>query len=115
MNDKPATDGPGQPGNVTGVLALGARLPEGRLKREWATVAAMVQCYCHGQHATSGSLCSECNGLLQYATLRLERCRFGAGKPTCANCPVHCYERQRRDQIKVVMRYAGPRMLWQHP
>ena len=36
-------------------------------------------------------------------------------KPTCANCPVHCYQRVRREQVKVVMRYAGPRMLWQHP
>jgi uncharacterized protein (DUF2249 family) len=28
---------------------------------------------------------------------------------------VHCYQRDRRDQIKNVMRHAGPRMIWHHP
>jgi len=78
-------------------------------------MAAMVRCHCHGHHATTAALCPECRELLDYATLRLDRCRFGAEKPTCANCPVHCYQRNQRDQMKVVMRYAGPRMLWQHP
>ena len=86
-----------------------------RLVREWKTVAAMVRCYCRDHHASTADLCPECQGLLDYATLRLDRCRFGAEKPTCANCPVHCYQRDRRDQMKMVMRYAGPRMLWQHP
>jgi hypothetical protein len=52
---------------------------------------------------------------MDYATVRLERCRFGESKPTCARCPVHCYKSERRDQVKQVMRYAGPRMLWKHP
>lgn len=60
-------------------------------------------------------MCAECEALLDYAGLRLSRCRFGAEKPTCGNCPVHCYQRNRREQIKAVMRYAGPRMLWRHP
>lgn len=52
---------------------------------------------------------------MDYAALRLERCRFGVEKPTCARCPVHCYQRARREQVKRVMRYAGPRMIWRHP
>ena len=86
-----------------------------RLGREWQTVQAMVHCYCRGQHASDGTLCSHCAELLDYAAVRLERCRFGEEKPTCAKCPVHCYQKARREQIKRVMRYAGPRMLWQHP
>jgi hypothetical protein len=86
-----------------------------RLVREWKTMAAMVRCYCRDHHDTTAGLCPECQGLLDYATGRLERCRFGPGKPTCANCPVHCYQRNRRDQMKAVMRLAGPRMLWRHP
>jgi hypothetical protein len=85
-----------------------------RLAREWQTVAAMVRIYCRGRHHGS-DLCPECRQLLDYAGARLERCRFGAQKPACANCPVHCYQRTRRDQTKAVMRYAGPRMLWRHP
>ena len=86
-----------------------------RLVREWKTMAAMVRCYCQDHHETTAGLCPECRGLLDYATLRLDRCRFGAGKPTCAHCPVHCYQRNRRDQVKIVMRYAGPRMPGRHP
>jgi hypothetical protein len=86
-----------------------------RLAREWQTIAAMIRCYCRGRHATGATLCSECQGLLDYAAVRLERCRFGSEKPICVNCPVHCYQPARREQVRVVMRYAGPRMLWQHP
>jgi hypothetical protein len=78
-------------------------------------MSAMVRCYCRGRHVAAGGLCNECRDLLAYATLRLERCRFGVEKPTCAHCPVHCYLPARREQIKRVMRYAGPRMLWRHP
>jgi Nitrous oxide-stimulated promoter len=89
--------------------------PSARLELEWKTLAAMIRCYCRAQHRTVGGLCEECRGLLDYATIRLERCQFGESKPTCATCPVHCYQRERREQVKRVMRYAGPRMLWEHP
>ena len=76
---------------------------------------AMMKLYCHDKHGVTTALCSECQGLLNYANARLDRCRFGEEKPTCAQCPVHCYQRDRREHIKIMMRYAGPRMLWQHP
>jgi hypothetical protein len=76
----------------------------------------MILCYCHDLHHTPGkALCPDCQALLSYASIRLERCRFGETKPTCVKCPVHCYAADRRDQVKTVMRYAGPRMLWRHP
>jgi hypothetical protein len=86
-----------------------------RLAREWQTIAAMIHCYCSGRHATGKTLCAECQELLDYAGVRLDRCRFGSEKPVCVKCPVHCYQRARREQVRMVMRYAGPRMLWQHP
>jgi hypothetical protein len=86
---------------------------ERRLAREWKTVTAMICIYCRDQHG--GALCAECQDLAGYVRQRLEQCRFGPGKPTCAKCPVHCYQRERRARIKDVMRYAGPRMLWEHP
>ncbi|MDR3456615.1 MAG: nitrous oxide-stimulated promoter family protein [Verrucomicrobiae bacterium] len=91
------------------------RFTNPRLKREWRTMAAMMQIYCRDQHGGTTSLCMECQALLNYANVRLDRCRFGADKPTCAKCPVHCYQKKRRDQVKVMMRHAGPRMLWEHP
>ena len=86
-----------------------------RLNREWTTLAAMIEINCRDRHGTTAAQCAECRELLDYARRRLERCRFGAEKPTCARCPVHCYQRTRREQVKAVMRYAGPRMVWQHP
>ncbi len=85
-----------------------------RMARERETVAAMIAIYCRGNHDSPGRLCAECRELLDYAGARLERCPFREQKPTCANCPIHCYKPEMREQIRTVMKYAGPRMLF-HP
>ena len=85
-----------------------------RRDRERATVDLMIRMYCRDHHA-GGPLCAECATLAGYAARRLERCVFGVAKPTCANCKVHCYSADMRGRVKVVMRYAGPRMLLRHP
>ncbi len=86
-----------------------------RMDRERRTIEAMVRIYCRDHHATGGEPCHECSGLREYAFLRLERCRYQDGKPTCANCPVHCYKPEMRERVREVMRYSGPRMLLRHP
>jgi len=52
---------------------------------------------------------------MEYAETRLAKCPYGQDKPTCANCPIHCYKRAQREQVREVMRYAGPRMTFRHP
>ncbi len=86
-----------------------------RLDREWKTMEAMIKIHCRDHHGAAAAPCAECRELLDYAGGRLERCRFGAEKPACANCPVHCYQPARREQVKALMRYAGPRMIREHP
>lgn len=86
-----------------------------RLAREWKTVCAMIRIYCRDHHKSTPTQCPECEDLTRYVNQRLDRCHFGTEKPTCAKCPVHCYRSERREQIKTVMRYAGPRMMWEHP
>mgnify|MGYP000974557566 CR=1 FL=1 len=86
-----------------------------RILRERKTIAAMIEIYCHENHSSGESLCMECQSLLDYANQRLTKCPFAENKPTCANCPVHCYKPALRQQIRTVMRYAGPRMLLRHP
>lgn len=86
-----------------------------RLAREEKTVAAMVRLFCHAHHSSAVGLCPDCAALLDYARSRLARCPYGAAKPTCAKCPIHCYRPQERERIRAVMRYAGPRMLLRHP
>jgi len=86
-----------------------------RLSREKRTVAAMVRITCRDQHGAEHGLCEPCQALLDYALERLDKCPFQADKPTCAKCPIHCYRPSRREEIRAVMGYAGPRMMWQHP
>lgn len=88
----------------------------GHLERERLTMSKMVGIYCSAHHqGTEYSLCEDCGEFLDYAYLRLEKCPYGEDKPTCANCPIHCYKPARREQVKRIMRYAGPRMLLHHP
>ena len=86
-----------------------------RLERERRTVAAMIGRFCRDRHGSDGELCAECADLELYTRLRLEKCPYGETKPTCATCPIHCYQPHRREQIKKVMAFAGPRMLLTHP
>jgi len=96
------------------------RVPR-RLGREEKTIATMVGMYCRDHHGTAGQpdvaggLCEECSALLEYARSRLERCPYGLDKPTCAKCTTHCYKPAMREQVRAVMRYAGPRMMTEHP
>ena len=86
------------------------------IETEKRTVAAMVHLYCEDHHDSArGNLCDACRGLLDYSHQRLDRCPYGEDKPTCKVCPVHCYQPARRTDMRLVMAYAGPRMLWRHP
>jgi Nitrous oxide-stimulated promoter len=94
------------------------RLESGHLRREWRTMQVMVGIYCRGhEHASAAGvgLCADCQGFLDYAERRLEKCPYGPEKPTCAKCPIHCYKPQPRQLARDIMRYAGPRMLLRHP
>jgi len=88
----------------------------GKRRREFQTIAVMLSLSCRAHHgATGGALCPACRDLHDYARRRLDRCRFGDDKPTCAHCTVHCYKADMRERIRQVMRWAGPRMLLRHP
>ena len=90
-----------------------------RIRREKKTVAVMVSMYCRAHHspgrAGAVGLCPECRGLLGYAEARIDRCVFQDSKPVCNRCRVHCYAGERREQVRSVMRFAGPRMMGSHP
>jgi hypothetical protein len=86
-----------------------------RIRREKKTIHAMLGIYCRAKHGAKADLCAECQALLAYAEERIVKCPFLPEKPTCAKCPVHCYTPARREEIRRVMRYAGPRMLLSHP
>jgi len=82
---------------------------------EKKTVAAMVRIYCAAHHDGADPLCTVCSALQRYSHARLDACPYGAGKPTCKECPIHCYRPAEREAMREVMRFAGPRMMLRHP
>ncbi|WP_296938586.1 nitrous oxide-stimulated promoter family protein [uncultured Dysgonomonas sp.] len=82
---------------------------------EKKTVTKMIKIYCAARHGTSESLCADCLQLNEYAMDRLERCTFGEDKPTCQQCPIHCYRPDMKLRMQEVMRYSGPRMIFSSP
>ncbi len=86
------------------------------IAREKLTISKMIGMYCSAHHETSDDvLCTHCQEFQNYAEARLRKCPYGDDKPTCANCPIHCYKPARKAQASEIMRYAGPRMLLRHP
>jgi len=81
---------------------------------EFRTLETMVRMHCRARHAGE-TPCAECAELLAYAEERLRECPFGAAKPVCERCEVHCYAPEMRERVRAAMRHAGPRMPWRHP
>ena len=88
---------------------------EAKRLREKETVREMIALYCKKKHGAKGTLCPSCAALLRYAEARSDHCPFMAEKTFCSNCRVHCYHPEMREQIRLVMRFSGPRMLFSHP
>ena len=89
---------------------------ERKRARESRVVHEMIALYCRGIHHTAkGSLCPECEALDAYAQKRIARCPFMRTKTFCSMCSVHCYAPKRQEEIRQVMRYADPRILFRHP
>lgn len=84
-------------------------------QEEVRIVRLMIEVYCKKKHKTKGALCAECKELAEYAALRTSKCPFMETKTFCSACKVHCYAPEKKEKIKEVMRFSGPRMLWHHP
>jgi hypothetical protein len=82
--------------------------------REQKTVEAMIRIYCISIHHQK-ELCEKCSKLMEYSKIRIEKCRFGNEKPACNACTVYCYAREMRENIREVMRFSGPKMVYKHP
>ena len=91
------------------------RPTSGPIATEKKTVSAMIRLYCVEHHDGAEPLCEHCAALARYSHARLDACPYGADKPTCLECPIHCYKPAEREAMREVMRFAGPRMVWQTP
>ncbi|EDB0153790.1 nitrous oxide-stimulated promoter family protein [Salmonella enterica] len=89
-------------------------MPGKRIAREKLTIKKMIALY-ESQCPQVSTVQGHYDALFAYAQKRLDKCVFGEEKPACKQCPVHCYQPAKREEMKQIMRWAGPRMLWRHP
>lgn len=99
-----------------------SREPSAKTLRERRTTKIMIEMYCRHHHdgydrhaKGEDSLCPACRELTAYVDARIDRCPMGENKTTCKDCPIHCYSAEKRERIRQVMRYAGPRLTFTHP
>ncbi len=92
---------------------------EKKRQKEQYVVEEMIRLYCRKNHfcekSSASQMCPECQALSNYAKLRSQKCPFMEEKTFCANCKVHCYKPEKREQIRQVMRFSGPRIILYHP
>jgi len=82
-------------------------------ENEKRVVGNMIAIYCRAYHTISSKgLCEACAKLRDYSVQRLEYCPYGEKKPPCSRCPIHCYKKEKRLQIREVMRFSGRRMIF---
>lgn len=85
-----------------------------RIHREKLTIHKMIALYQKGCPQAEPDQ-AYYQALFEFAQKRLDKCVYGENKPACKHCPVHCYPYVRREEMKRIMRWAGPRMIWHHP
>lgn len=82
-----------------------------KLEKDIEVLASFIGCYCRGKHGgPKGGLCAGCAELLGYAQAKRRKCPLDP-KPACKECPIHCYGKGQRAQIREVMSYSGRRLL----
>lgn len=77
-----------------------------RIAREKMTIRRMISLY-ESQCPQASDEPGHYDALFAYAQKRLDKCVFGEEKPACKQCPVHCYQPTKREEMKQIMRWAG--------
>ena len=85
-----------------------------RIEEEKKTVEFMIELYCKHKLKCK-TMPPKYKELIDYAHAKLNKCTFGENKKSCKQCPIHCYSPQKREEIKKIMRWAGPRMIVYSP
>lgn len=85
-----------------------------KVEEEKNNIKFMIELYCKKNHKRD-ILCDECKELLEFANMKINRCPMKETKTFCSTCHIQCYPKVRREAIKTVMKWSGPRMLIYNP
>lgn len=86
-----------------------------KVEKDKKTLEFMINIYCEKKHKLGLNKCSKCQELYEYAANRLDKCKFGENKTSCKKCTIHCFHSEKREQIKKVMRFSCPRIIFYRP
>lgn len=82
---------------------------EKKREKEKKIVSLMIHLYCKYHNDIDE------DELIDYAMNKINKCPMMKTKTFCSQCKIHCYQKEKQEQIKKVMRYSGPRMIFYHP
>lgn len=85
-----------------------------KIEEEKTNIEFMIGLYCKKNHEEDG-LCVECQELLTFAKMRIDKCPVKETKTFCSSCHIHCYPKAKREAIRTIMKWSGPRMLIYNP
>lgn len=85
-----------------------------KIEKEKEVIRLMIKLYCYKKLKLS-YIPKEYAELTEYAIRRLDMCKFGNAKSSCKKCPIHCYKKDKREEIREIMRWAGQRMIFFAP
>ena len=77
-----------------------------RISREKLTIKKMIDLY-QAKCPQASAEPEHYEALFVYAQKRLDKCVFGEEKPACKQCPVHCYQPAKREEMKQIMRVVN--------
>lgn len=87
-----------------------------KIIEEKKMIRSMIEVYCRRKHGSrKGELCQKCSKTLDYCNAKLDKCPWGDRKGSCLSCKIHCYSPAMRDEVKKIMRFSGPKMIFYHP
>ena len=75
----------------------------------------MIETYCKKKCKSKEIPCEECQDLIEYSNMRIDKCPHMESKSFCSSCKTHCYDAEYKEKIKIVMRFSGPRIILYHP
>lgn len=89
-----------------------------KVEEEKKTIDFMIRLYCKKNHKSAykeKKLCVECEEIREFAHLRIDKCPMKETKTFCSTCHIHCYGKVKREEIRRIMKWSGPRMLIYNP
>lgn len=89
-----------------------------KVDRDRRTLEAIGRIYCGGNHVDaakdSAGMCPECREAIEQTLARASSCPHGH-EGNCQDCKTQCQRGEAQERIRVIMRYAAPRMAFRHP